>query len=345
MDSSTILAELIKERKPQIVFLALLGAVFFVGISFSSVSSAGQTTVGILGGPAADVGDGSSGAAAGALLGVPRVGVATDVALGGGSSSPQEPDRLTMGAVSATDAGFSSGRGGLITYVVERGDTLSEIAANFGISVQTVIASNPDVKGGSLRLGQELQIPSVSGLVYRTKDGETAEGIAEMFGIALVDLRLANREVQFSDLRDGTTLIIPGVSPLVAVRTPSLGGSLPDFPGYFAMPTDGFNWGQLHAHNAVDIANRCGTPVRASAEGLVIDTSFDEWGQGYGYYVIIEHPNGTKTRYAHLELVKAEIGDYLKQGVEIGTMGATGEATGCHLHFEVANAKNPFVRK
>jgi murein DD-endopeptidase MepM/ murein hydrolase activator NlpD len=114
------------------------------------------------------------------------------------------------------------------------------------------------------------------------------------------------------------------------------------------MPTEGFNWGILHNQNAVDIANSCGTPVDAAAEGLVVDESGnDVWSSGYGRYVIIEHPNNTKTRYAHLEKVAVSIGDYVTQGSQIGTMGNTGNVhgpTGCHLHFEIYGAANPFAK-
>jgi murein DD-endopeptidase MepM/ murein hydrolase activator NlpD len=109
-------------------------------------------------------------------------------------------------------------------------------------------------------------------------------------------------------------------------------------------PAEGFNWGRLHDRNAVDIANTCGTEIHAAAEGLVIDATADSWNFGYGRYLIIEHPNGTKTRYAHLEKLIASIGDYVAQGEVIGAMGQTGEATGCHLHFEVDGAQNPFAR-
>lgn len=117
---------------------------------------------------------------------------------------------------------------------------------------------------------------------------------------------------------------------------------------YFIQPSAGTNWGILHAHNAVDIANVCGTPIVAAAGGVV--TAADgggNWNGGYGNYVEIEHPNGVSTKYAHLQSVSAAIGDEVRQGAQIGTIGATGHvvgATGCHLHFEVHGAVNPFAK-
>jgi murein DD-endopeptidase MepM/ murein hydrolase activator NlpD len=120
---------------------------------------------------------------------------------------------------------------------------------------------------------------------------------------------------------------------------------------FFSLPVIGWNWGQLHNYNAVDIANQCGTPVQAAAEGLVVSdaelgSGSGGWNDGYGSFVLIEHPNGTKTRYAHLDKTLVKAGDYVARGEEIGMMGNTGSThgpTGCHIHFEVYGAKNPFA--
>jgi murein DD-endopeptidase MepM/ murein hydrolase activator NlpD len=117
-----------------------------------------------------------------------------------------------------------------------------------------------------------------------------------------------------------------------------------DSAAYFIMPTTGLDFGKLHPHNAVDIANSCGTPVNAAAEGLVSALSLDSWSGGYGHYVMITHPNGIKTRYAHLTTIAVSVSEYVKQGQRVGLMGRTGDATGCHLHFEVLGAPNPFVK-
>lgn len=112
----------------------------------------------------------------------------------------------------------------------------------------------------------------------------------------------------------------------------------------FILPVLGINWGKLHSKNAVDIAAACNLDVVASAEGLIIDLKDGGWNNGYGKYIKIEHPNQTKTVYAHLNKINISLGDYVGQGQKIGEVGETGEATGCHLHFEVLGAKNPFVK-
>lgn len=122
---------------------------------------------------------------------------------------------------------------------------------------------------------------------------------------------------------------------------------------YFIQPTSGKNWGVIHGHNAVDIANSCGTPVVAAAAGTVISDPGLGSGNGgnnggYGNFVYIKHPNGTKTRYAHLSKISVAVGEKVEQGEQIGNIGRTGHVegrTGCHLHFEVIGAANPLARR
>ncbi len=121
---------------------------------------------------------------------------------------------------------------------------------------------------------------------------------------------------------------------------------LPGFKGYFSAPALGWNWGILHSINGVDIANQCGSPILAAAEGLVIESE-NGWNNGYGNYIKIQHPNGAYTIYSHNSKNLAEIGDYVDKGQKIALMGNTGKVkgeTGCHVHFEVRGAKNPFAR-
>lgn len=115
----------------------------------------------------------------------------------------------------------------------------------------------------------------------------------------------------------------------------------------FTAPTTGWNWGILHNVNAVDIANECGTPIFAAAEGLVSESVSLGWNSGYGSYIKIQHATAAITLYAHLSKNSVLAGTYVFQGDEIGLMGNTGNThgpTGCHLHFEVRGAVNPFAK-
>lgn len=113
------------------------------------------------------------------------------------------------------------------------------------------------------------------------------------------------------------------------------------------MPVNGWDWGVLHYDNAVDIAAPCGTPIRAAAEGIVeAESASGAWNDGYGNYITIHHPNGTYTRYAHTMKNFVVVGSYVLRGDEIALVGNTGHVdgpTGCHLHFEVHGAQNPFA--
>ncbi|RDU35025.1 hypothetical protein DRW41_20635 [Neobacillus piezotolerans] len=85
-------------------------------------------------------------------------------------------------------------------------------------------------------------------------------------------------------------------------------------------------------HKGIDIAGSRGSAVKAALEGKVIKSYLSST---YGNAVLIEHPNGYVTVYAHLDKRLADEGDEVRKGEKIGTMGNTGYSTGVHLHFEI----------
>ncbi len=85
-------------------------------------------------------------------------------------------------------------------------------------------------------------------------------------------------------------------------------------------------------HRGLDIANGSGTPIYATADGVV---DFTGWQGGYGRYVSIDHGYGFKTKYGHLLEILVEVGQNVKRGDIIARMGRTGMSTGNHLHYEV----------
>ncbi|OGY63395.1 MAG: hypothetical protein A2214_00585 [Candidatus Harrisonbacteria bacterium RIFOXYA1_FULL_48_8] len=236
-------------------------------------------------------------------------------------------------------------RDGLLVYKVQSGDTLSKIAANFGISLNTIFWANKSL-GNSIRPGQEIVILPVSGVAHQVDEGDSLESVAELYGVAPEKILQYNRGISPSHLRTGTSLVIPGAKPKKTFIS-ILANNLPSLPGYFIMPTTGWNWGRLHNYNAVDIANACGTPIYAAAEGLVTRSDSYGWNEGYGRMIDIEHPNGVTTRYTHSQKNLVSVGDYVLQGDLIAYIGNTGKTdgpTGCHLHFEVHGARNPFAK-
>jgi murein DD-endopeptidase MepM/ murein hydrolase activator NlpD len=238
-------------------------------------------------------------------------------------------------------------RDGLIIYRVHGGETLSSIARTFDVSVSTLLWANSGVRATALRPGQEIVILPVSGVLHEAGVQETIDAIAALYGVSPEVIRTANQKLASRDPEAGEKIIVPGARPKPAAKSIT-GNSLPSYPGYFTLPTTGWNWGELHLENAVDIANACGTSIYASAEGLVVDAgSPSAWNGGYGGFVKMEHPNGTATLYAHTSRNLVSEGDFVGQGAKIGEIGSTGKThgpTGCHLHFEIRGARNPFAK-
>lgn len=92
----------------------------------------------------------------------------------------------------------------------------------------------------------------------------------------------------------------------------------------------GMRWGRMH--EGIDIACAYGTPVHAAAAGTVI---YAGWMEGYGNLVVLDHGGGLSTAYAHASSILVSLGQHVEQGDEVSLVGATGHATGPHLHFEV----------
>jgi murein DD-endopeptidase MepM/ murein hydrolase activator NlpD len=124
----------------------------------------------------------------------------------------------------------------------------------------------------------------------------------------------------------------------------------------FAMPVkDRFRWtsgfgyrrdpkgGGTRMHEGTDMAGAYGTPIFATADGVVTHAG---WDSGYGRLVKIQHDFGVETRYAHLSQVRVEVGQRVSRGDRIGDMGNSGRSTGTHLHYEVrlgGTAVNPMT--
>lgn len=259
-------------------------------------------------------------------------------------------DSSSVFGVSTSLAGAVPVRDGIVKYKVRKGDTLSGIAARFGITMETIRNANPDVKK-TISVGEQLTILPVSGVLYHVREGDSINLVASRFQIDPDLIKKYNSDYLNLFATTNQAIILPYTANTAPVTQQVLAEAkgLPDLGGYFVLPAKGWNWGKLHEYNAVDIANACGSSVYAAAPGVVIEESSNgSWNNGYGNYVFIEHPNGTKTRYAHTLKNLVKVGDVVKQGEEIARMGNTGNtggATGCHVHFEVYGAKNPFAVK
>ena len=140
---------------------------------------------------------------------------------------------------------------------------------------------------------------------------------------------------------------------LVALETLQLQDSLnkrllPSRPPILdGMYTSNFGWridpftGQNAMHEGVDFMTPEGTPIHASAGGIVV---YSDIHPQYGKMIEIDHGNNIVTRYAHASMLLAKVGQVVRRGQEIAKVGSTGRSTGSHLHFEVRYkgiAQNP----
>ncbi len=131
---------------------------------------------------------------------------------------------------------------------------------------------------------------------------------------------------------------------MAAPQMPSIGSSESYLPqgkgvvkGYMwpaeGVFTSGYGWRWGRMHRGIDVAGPVGTPIVASAPGVV---SYAGWNDGgYGYLVEIDHADGSMTRYAHNNRILVSNGQQVSQGQQISEMGSTGFSTGPHLHFEI----------
>ena len=258
------------------------------------------------------------------------------------------PDRVQVLGVESEN---NQCRKGITSYKVQEGENLSSIASKFGISIDTIVLAN-DLNNNRISPGQDLIILPVSGIYHMAKPGETASGIANKYSVDKEDILFCN---EIEEVMTGDILVIPGgkmpkPEPAPSRSTPST-LSRPSTPlisetnpSWLIPPTSGYISQRLHPHNAVDIANNCGTPIYASASGRIQRTGYHNVA---GYYIRIEHSNGIVTFYGHLSGIAVSVGQNVSQGSLIGYMGNTGYTigpTGCHLHFEVRGGTNPFGR-
>ncbi len=236
-------------------------------------------------------------------------------------------------------------------YVVQKGDTLSEIAEKFNVSVNTIRWANDLGRKGLIKIGQELIILPIDGVKYKVKNGGTLRDIIKKIGGNLDEAVVFNDLDPDTYLEKGTEVLIPEAElqePKVkaqhiakSVRTYS--NLPPVYKGYFMRPVrGGIKTQGIHGKNAVDIASTYGAAIYAAANGKVIISKGLGWHGGYGSYIVINHPNGTQTLYAHLSKNYVSKDQYVKQGQIIGAMGSSGKSTGTHLHFEIHGARNPF---
>lgn len=221
-------------------------------------------------------------------------------------------------------------------HTIAAGETVESIAKQYNLIPATVMGLNPSLQKGSVPVGTTIFIPPYNGIRVETPAGWTWQKLAEAYKVRAdvlfeVNGCQAKPEVVFVPGVNWT----PGrpVSPAVALLQ---GYPLPNATAEAL----GYGWqlhpvrGQVFFHSGIDLLAPVGTPVRAVGQGIVAYAG----PQGnYGNLVVVNHQAGKQTRYAHLETVTAKIGQRVRPGEVLGTVGTTGrpDLQSAHLHFEI----------
>ncbi|MBN2322373.1 MAG: M23 family metallopeptidase [Spirochaetes bacterium] len=250
----------------------------------------------------------------------------------GGANRKAEQSALTTGI---SDGEFIVPKLRVVNYTVTKGDSLFGIARKFNVSVDAIITANELKNAYYLRTGSVLLIPSMSGIYYTVKKGDSLFGIAKRYGAEVNRIADVN-DLDSSVIRSGTRLFIPAGTLTAWERASAIGevfkspvkGRISSRMGFRQDPFTN----RRAYHTGVDIAAKSGTTVRASQFGRVL---YSGYHGNYGKTVIIVHPQGYETLYAHLDKITVKRGQAVQQGDGIGTVGSTGRSTGPHLHFEV----------
>jgi len=262
-------------------------------------------------------------------------------------------------------------RSDIVMYTVQQGDTVSDIADKYGLQDKTIFAANFDVLQDdphNLSPGQQLRILPVDGVYWEWLGGISFGQWADYFQVKPEDIinypanHLDPAQVgdpKNANIKTGTFLIVPngqyqyhtpGEIPLGITRSnpasaqvagdgscgPVNGGAIGT--GTFVYPTDrhylsGFDYSTKTNHLGIDLAANLGDNIYATDGGVIVYAGWNSYG--YGNMIMIDHGTGFQSLYAHLSKIFVTCGQSVTQGQTIAAAGATGHATGPHLHFEV----------
>jgi len=255
-------------------------------------------------------------------------------------------------------------REGTLTYTVQSGDTLSSIAEEFGISLNTVLWANGLSDTSTIKPGGLLKILPLTGITHKVQDGDTLTAIAKKYQASFDKILSFNNLTSESAIKIGQELIIPGgIKPAAPKPAPSVGVQLAANTGSsggggfgnITQSGDGASSGSFRWpascnyvsqyfgwHTGIDIACPFGSALYAADGGTVVESG---WVGGYGFNVVLLHPNGFKTRYAHVKEggLHVQVGQSVSAGQYIADEGSTGWSTGPHVHFEIIEPGGGFV--
>lgn len=225
-------------------------------------------------------------------------------------------------ALRATTAGGppSAPQRGVVVHVVGPGQTLFRIARAYGVSLTALIEANRLRSSNAIAAGQRLRIPGAGAPVAVAPRRPLSD---------------AERRDLLSSLQEARNPLEP---PRGWAPPPPAG------PGDFVWPLVGpvnsaFGPRGNRLHAGIDIGSPRAQQVAAAADGEV--SLAQAARAGLGNVVVLEHAGGFSTLYAHLAVIIVREGESVRQGQPIGGVGASGSATGPHLHFEVRHRGVP----
>jgi murein DD-endopeptidase MepM/ murein hydrolase activator NlpD len=209
-------------------------------------------------------------------------------------------------------------------------DQLTELKeSNTRIKVLANLNVHPGI---TVRQGVGGPDPEIAALTTNSLDEARKQVIEKMHrDLQVLELRLVDEQQQSNLLQDyleeqkAVLNFTPSIRP---VR-----GWISSGYGYRRSPFTG----KREFHRGLDIVNRKGTPVVATADGRV---KFAGHNGGYGNLVVIDHGMGVESKYGHLYRIEVKVGDKVIRGQEIGVLGNTGRSTGPHLHYEIVVNKH-----
>jgi murein DD-endopeptidase MepM/ murein hydrolase activator NlpD len=225
--------------------------------------------------------------------------------------------------------------------VKKGGQSLASLAKEYGVSIDTICGSNNLRTYEPVAGGRTLTIPSKDGILYKMNKGSNIVSVAKRYNVSLEKILVENDLGNADFIKTGSVLFIPDAKPQNIIK-----GFIWPTSGRYSTCAYGWRWnpmggGNREFHPGLDIRAHYEW-VKASMYGQV---TYSGWMGCYGIAIIIAHPSGQKTLYAHLSQASVRKGQYVKQGQLIGKSGNTGRSTGPHLHFEVINngrQQNPY---
>jgi len=217
-----------------------------------------------------------------------------------------------------------------VYHEVKQGQTLWSIARAYGVDVQTLARVNQVSDTAALPTGHKLYVPGATQqreIVSRCPCGiETVKPVSD--AKSFLGILRPSRRFSMAKVAPITVTTKEAILERIALIWPVQGDV-----------SRGFEQDAARQHDGIDIIAPKGTSIQAAAEGEVI---FSGWGpSGYGRIVILQHQADLVTIYAHNHENMVQLGQHVRQGEAIATVGQSGRATGNHLHFEVRHKAVP----